>query len=678
MKKDKPAKLSISNICYFTLVIFIWTSYIAQANHIIFENVGSMAGAISYIHAKITINISAVEEQWVSYRNHLEGFVDKLEEPSKDQWSTHYYETNLYKLEHQHYQTLTRVLNLYLTNSLEIQTDIHHLRSMMPSEPSRTSNIVEDRPPRVRTRRGIPTPLSLNTTRIGDQVKESGTDTATDFLKNQLKRPTRFLNFVSLGLGAYGTFLGLFNKKQISNLKNELQDVQQNHNRLVEVVHKHDKQLEELRNSIYLLSSQLLLHKAHDPGLLAAQLLRIELQLKARIQTIIHAFQQAQNHRLAVDAISAYQLRVLYTKLQDQAKEYDCSLLTENPSDLFQLEVSYFSDGKDLQIMVHVPMVPKDSMLRLFKLHPFPLPLSKDHFLLPAIKNDILAISSGTRRYSAQFTSADLLGCHQVNQVYLCERHGVLYKELNGTCLGSLYLQDFDTAQDLCEMDVVPANEVVYQLLRNWFLIFSPAAQTAPIECRNGTQSEFHIGPGISKLYLSPGCRANFQKHLLLSDLSIRLPTDILHFEWNWDPATLANLIPEDVSPLMQELESGGIVRPSLEDLRELKVQTVRSKNLWFHLVHFVGNAVVFGLLIGLIIFGSYKIHIFRQKKLSLISVAQTSIFKHRQPANNPTVTYKSADEFNPDQINIYPSVPERENSNNPLASNNPLLHPSF
>ena len=126
MKKDKPAKLSISNICYFTLVIFIWTSYIAQANHIIFENVGSMAGAISYIHAKITINISAVEEQWVSYRNHLEGFVDKLEEPSKDQWSTHYYETNLYKLELQHYKTLTRVLNLYLTNSLDIQTDIHH------------------------------------------------------------------------------------------------------------------------------------------------------------------------------------------------------------------------------------------------------------------------------------------------------------------------------------------------------------------------------------------------------------------------------------------------------------------------------------------------------------------------------------------------------------------------
>jgi hypothetical protein len=48
-----------------------------------------------------------------------------------------------------------------------------------------------------------------------------------------------------------------------------------------------------------------------------------------------------------------------------------------------------------------VPMVPKDSLLRLFKLHPFPLPLSGPRVLVPAVREDILAISSGFKRYSA-------------------------------------------------------------------------------------------------------------------------------------------------------------------------------------------------------------------------------------------------------------------------------------
>jgi hypothetical protein len=650
-------------------------TYFAQAHHIIFENVGSMAGAISYMHAKLTVNISAVEEQYLSYKNNLENFLNNLEEPPKDQLGTHYYEENLFKLKHQHYQSLTRVINMYLIHSQDIYADIFNLRSMMPTELPKSSNIIDDNPPKLKGRhnRDIHQLTNFTVNQLADRLQEHLQDQAQQKITSgapNLIRPSRFLGAAALGLGAYGTYLGLFNKKQIHNIRQELQETRANQNRLVEVVQKHDRQLEELRNNLHQLTSQLLLHKVHDPGLLSAQLLRIEMQLKSKMNVIVHAFQQAQNHRLSVDLLTQNQLRSLYAKLQEHAKEYGCTLLTENPSDLFQLEVSYFSDGLDLQLMLHIPMVPKDSMLRLFKLHPFPLPLNKQHFLLPAVKNDILAISSGSKRYSAQFTSTDLLGCHQVNQVYLCERHGVLQKNMNNTCLGALYLQDFDAAQELCDMEVVAANEVVYQLLRNWFLIFSPQAQTAPIECRNGTQSEFHVGAGITKLYLSPGCRATFQNHLLLSDLAIRLPSDILHFEWNWDPASLANLAINDVPPLLQQLEEGGISRPSLEDLRELKVQNKKTQGFWFHTVHFIGNAVVFGLLAILIIFAIYKIYLFRKKQISLIEYAQASIFRSRQPASNPVATYAPS-AHHPDQIQMYPHVPEDN-------SQNPLLNPVF
>jgi hypothetical protein len=129
-------------------------------------------------------------------------------------------------------------------------------------------------------------------------------------------------------------------------------------------------------------------------------------------------------------------------------------------------------------------MVPKDYLLRLFKLHPFPLLLSGSHVLVPAVKEDILAISSGFKRYSAQFSATDLLGCHVVNNIYLCKRHRVLNSNLNTTCLGSLYTQDFEAVK----LEIHKTGEIVYQLLNNWYLVYTTsrmpcqlAKKTTPI-----------------------------------------------------------------------------------------------------------------------------------------------------------------------------------------------------
>ncbi len=119
----------------------------------------------------------------------------------------------------------------------------------------------------------------------------------------------------------------------------------------------------------------------------------------------------------------------------------------------------------------------------------------------------------------------DLLGCHVINNNYLCERHGVFNSDLNTTCLGSLYTQDFEAVKKLCEVEIHKTGEIVYQLLNNWYLVYSPSVQTIPISCLNGTQSEKHLTKGTSRVYISPGCRANLSTHLIISDISIKLDT---------------------------------------------------------------------------------------------------------------------------------------------------------
>ncbi len=87
-------------------------------------------------------------------------------------------------------------------------------------------------------------------------------------------------------------------------------------------------------------------------------------------------------------------------------------------------------------------MAPSELLLQLFQLHPFLLPFTDWHMLMPATSNQILAISANTYRLSVKLSAVHLLSCHRVNQVYLCERNGVLKQNLNDTCLGSLYMQD--------------------------------------------------------------------------------------------------------------------------------------------------------------------------------------------------------------------------------------------
>jgi len=153
--------------------------------------------------------------------------------------------------------------------------------------------------------------------------------------------------------------------------------------------------------------------------------------------------------------------------------------------------------------------------------------------LLPAPAHQILAISANSDRLSAELSAVHLLGCHRVNQVYLCKRSGVLKKFLNDTCLGSLYMQDLEGATTLCELDIIPEAEFVLQLNDNWYLVHSPAPLTSRIDCLNSSVSEIFIKKGANRIHVSPSCRLHLTSHVLISNFAVQLDTIIKHYEWD-------------------------------------------------------------------------------------------------------------------------------------------------
>ncbi len=241
-----------------------------------------------------------------------------------------------------------------------------------------------------------------------------------------------------LPLAVAATAMGLFNRAQIETLHGELFQNQQATRRLFEVVQDFSQNFVGIQNSFNEMRTALFHTIVANPMLFDTRLSRIENQLRDRLCRVTHAIQAAVHQRFAVDYLNPSKMAALYKKLEERADEAGCELLVQYHSDLFQIETSLLYDGKDGHVLIHVPMMPKNSLLQLFRLHPFPLPLFETHHLLPDVKNDILAISSTDTRYNAQLSSTDLLSCHRVNQIFMCDSFGVLSRNFNNSCLEAL------------------------------------------------------------------------------------------------------------------------------------------------------------------------------------------------------------------------------------------------
>jgi hypothetical protein len=108
----------------------------------------------------------------------------------------------------------------------------------------------------------------------------------------------------------------------------------------------------------------------------------------------------------------------------------------------------------------------------------------------------------------------------------------------NDTCLGALYMQKFKEAQSLCSFKVVPVEEHIYQLKKGCFIVNLLQATLVHLKCRDKTHSELHMNPGTQQLFIPPGCQGTFRHHLVTSDYSVCLNSEVIHYDLDWDPIT--------------------------------------------------------------------------------------------------------------------------------------------
>ena len=388
---------------------------------------------------------------------------------------------------------------------------------------------------------------------------------------SSLDRHGRSLDWSALSSVVTGTFMGLYTSLELGHVKDRLTNIEKSHNLLVHLSNQQDKFTKSLTRDIHTLKDTMELILTYDTGTLYAQLDKIMSQWELKLQQLRNTLQQAQHHRLAIDTLTPTQLNLLHQSVLSQASTLHRQLLTHQPSDYFQLELSYARSGTDIIMILHVPTISSDDTLSLYQFVPFPFPLPQSasqsqlsirHSLFPTQDSDGLPDLNPTRAHYASTSQAlyldmdtdllainsahhyltlsqtDLLSCLQRGHVFLCDKSNVLRTDLGETCLGALYFRSAEGVKSHCRFERRTLREEVYQTSPTTFLVFSPTQFTSKIECLNGTIFPIFIGQ-VTKVHINPGCHLSLNAHLLQPSDHIRLNTDALISEWTWDPLDL-------------------------------------------------------------------------------------------------------------------------------------------
>lgn len=596
---------------------------------LLFENIGQLVSGLSYVHTHIPINISQLEENLRLYKNSIinelsednlrvtyQGYIHQI--MTQQQLDANQTMQKL-KLENLQYvkSTLThwpQIGKIHLQEIDALRSRIQTLYLTLPQ----TLNPHESMDTQHMEHTETHSFSNLSRKLVTD---EAHPDNSPYSPKRNYTRPKRFIPFVIGGIVAAatattaGTAFGIMNRQSLESLSQKVKEIGEHQAQVVKVLQEINRDIIELQDATHELVIMSFADRNFDSAVMLSKLryqLNSLLDFTYRIEC---AIQQAQHHRLAINFLSHKNLMMLFHQVRNQAKMFGYQTVIERPSELFQLDASYAYDGKVISLLLHVPIAPPDAFMRLYKLHPFPLPFDNGTLLTHNVKNEILAISNSNHRYTIQMSTVDLLGCHRLGKLYLCERNGLLNKYPEDTCLGSLYHQKFEIAHQLCDFRVEPAKEFIYQLLNNWFMVYEPTPITVPIVCTNGSHAELHVRKGISKFHLTAGCTADFPRYRLLSDISILIPQDYIQLEMDWDPVSFMPGVREYLLPEIQKLGRLGATTTSLATLQSMVASRLEDISGTFHWVHFGFNGITISLVLGLVCLIGYRAFVLYQRR---------------------------------------------------------------
>ena len=677
----------------------------SPSHTILFDEVGHMASSMTYIHIAIPLNVSTLKHQLNLFNSYLQHFLTLTTNQTSEILFTktirdlaHFAESRLLHIA----TKINYINNLLPTDSANLsprhkrffmiapylmcQEDLEYCRKQSLeddakwqhklSQCQRKLKAMEDHqnsypdfpefhdvffnetypvtstttppPATFFAFRSTSPPYHSSSNRTQRSLSLSSKKLFFNLIDEHVRTKRQILAGLGLFSGVIGTFLGLYNQHEISNIQKQLLQFSDQQTLLTNIVQKHNHLLNELTRDMVHLTNIVRTLITYNPALVYAKLEQNVRFLEERVLQLMNVLQQLQHHRLSVDLLDQHQLQVLLSAVSNTASSRNLQPIPTKPTDYFQLDASYLRVDDDILILLHVPCVANNHMLTIYRYVPFPYPVSSTPLNAsdphPPIYSSLDVLSRGPHKHSALFfrpeteliaigrTSANgqaryqllsqaiLAGCIQQNHIFLCDRHQLLRKDLPGSCLGALFIQHQQGVVENCGIEYRPLRETVYQLSTNDHLVFSPTPFSSQIQCTNGSHYPQQL-VGITKIHVPDFCSLDLINHTIVSDGNIRISPKALQMHMTLD----LNLFPSEMIQAASHTDNEmNLMKTSMASIHNLTTSEEAFANLLTsHLTSFSPVSIILWTLAaltfsGYVFFVCWYCNVLRNRRAAL------------------------------------------------------------
>jgi hypothetical protein len=124
-----------------------------------------------------------------------------------------------------------------------------------------------------------------------------------------------------------------------------------------------------------------------------------------------------------------------------------------------------------------------------------------------------------------------------MGETYFCKGRNVLLTDLTKTCLGALYITDAKNIQDRCKFPIGGAQEKIFRLDSNTYVVYSLGNINTNHVCPNSKSiSAIQISSGPT-VQINPSCYVRTMDHIITANDSEEIE---IHSKWLDSTWTLA------------------------------------------------------------------------------------------------------------------------------------------
>ena len=384
-------------------------------------------------------------------------------------------------------------------------------------------------------------------------------------------RQARFLDLLGGGLAIGGITLGAFNTVKLQGLDAQISKQDKELTLMKDITQIQDNHLKNLDQKVDLHNAMFWELQDHNPALYQSIYQTAITHIRKTTRLVTSAISHAQRHRLAPGVFSSESLEAVVDHAEQVAKENNYLNYVHHTSDLYQLETSFLYNPVEhvFIIILHIPMVKKEHLLTMYKYEPQPLAthLTENSSLVPDVGHqDIIAVT-GLQAYKVM-SSSDLLDCLKFGNHHFCEGGNALRTNFKSTCLGSIFIGDFESSRSQCNFWIQRKKETVLNLGNNQYRVYTMANYTTEEICENGKRA-LNVSNG-AVLEVRHGCRIQLQQNLLIANVQqeMELETENRILSWTWNITHIfPNATPNQVEAALNSLTARGFHNVDATDL---------------------------------------------------------------------------------------------------------------